>query len=150
VQLLDRPQWYTVSRRSREYVRRIVATLPPERSTVLVGTPVRAVSYLESEGRTEVVIETSTGVKETFDHVIFGAHPDQALGMLTRPAPEHAAALKNFLYQSNRAYLHKDERLMPKNKQAWSRYGLHLFLEKIPRACYVTPTSVQLELHWQI
>ena len=123
LQIVDRPQWRTVSRRSREYVRRIAAALPADRSTILVGSAVASVQRgAGSGGRT--VVRDASGATREFDAVIFATHPADALRMLGPSASaEEAAALGAFRYLGNTAYLHTDPRLMPASRAAWASWN---------------------------
>lgn len=128
VQVLGRPIWRTVSRRSREYVRRVAASLPPARSEIKLSTPVASVSRRVDAacGRARVVVTDKRGNKAEYDHVIFGCHPDQALALLHAGGgvtKEERAALGGFKYQPNTAYLHTDDALMPARRQTWAAWN---------------------------
>jgi predicted NAD/FAD-binding protein/cyclopropane fatty-acyl-phospholipid synthase-like methyltransferase len=120
LQATERPVWRTVSRRSREYVRRLAASLPPERATIRVGVPVERV--VRSGGAVTVTLRG--GEAATFDGVVFGCHPDEALALLGGgAAPAEAAALGGFRYATNAAYLHTDESLMPARRGCWTSWN---------------------------
>jgi cyclopropane-fatty-acyl-phospholipid synthase len=142
LQVLDRPQWRTVSKRSRQYLQRIVAALDPATTTIRLNTSVTAVrrqadASSPSGYRISVTTETKTPTSgsgstttttttrtEVFDYVLFGSHPDEALAMLGRDASaEEKRVLGNFRYQPNTSYLHTDEKLMPVNKACWSAWN---------------------------
>ena len=75
-QALDRPIWRTVSRRSREYVRRIAASLPADRTVIKLETSVVRVTRAQGAGQgqgTRVTIIGEQGSLGVFDHVVFGA-----------------------------------------------------------------------------
>ena len=131
VQLVDRPVWRTVSRRSAEYVRRLVASLPPDRTTIRLGARIARVSRFAAgapggagAGGGDVVLVTDDrGRVEEFDHVIFGCHPDEALALLADSGAEERAALGAFVYSQNAAFLHTDARLMPSRRACWASWN---------------------------
>ena len=107
--------WRTVTGGARQYVERILSTLPDVRPR----TPVVAV---ERHPNTPSII-TADGERRSYDAVIIAAHADEALQMLTQPEAADRAVLGAFGYQDNRAYLHGDISLMPKRaacRSAWN------------------------------
>jgi len=125
LQVLDRPQWRTVSRRSREYIRKIAASLPPARTTIRLGARVAFVRRSSKAGGGTLVHVTEEGGRtQEFDHVVFGAHPDEVLSMLGEGASEaERQVLGRFHYQPNTSYLHTDDSLMPANKACWASWN---------------------------
>ncbi|WP_114395385.1 NAD(P)/FAD-dependent oxidoreductase [Oleisolibacter albus] len=116
LKLKNRPQWRTVHGGSRAYVRKMLAEL---RGTVHRG---RAISMLRRlpDG---VHLQDATGLSEVYDHVIIGAHADQALAMLSDASEEERRILGAFRFQLNRAVLHCDPALMPRRPKAWSAWN---------------------------
>ncbi|MFJ9450814.1 NAD(P)/FAD-dependent oxidoreductase [Herbaspirillum sp. NPDC101397] len=114
LQVNDRPQWRTVKGGAREYVRKIVATLPTVRS----NTQVRAVL----RGDDAVVVRTDTG-EEQFDSVVFATHAPDTLQMLTDADSRERNLLSAVRYQANTAYLHTDLSLMPQRRKVWSSWN---------------------------
>ncbi len=115
LQLFDRPRWLTVAGGGREYVKRLAAQIPDVR----VATPVQSVR----RGGGAVWID-SAGASERFDAVVLGCHSDQALRLLGDGASgEERAVLGAIGYQRNRALLHTDERLLPRNRNVWSAWN---------------------------
>ena len=56
--------------------------------------------------------------------MIFATHPADALrAMGPSASPAEAAALGSFRYSGNTAFLHTDERLMPRAKAAWASWN---------------------------
>lgn len=111
----DRPQWRTVSGGSREYVQKLAAAT---KATFRVATPVQGVVR---EG--DAVRVTHDGGSEIFDHVIFACHSDQALGLLGDADAPERALLGAINYAPNTAWLHRDERLMPRRKKVWAAWN---------------------------
>ena len=129
LQAVDRPQWRTVSRRSREYVRRVTGALDPSTTTIRLSTPVTSVVRKPTSdpasptGAVVTVTDAKGGVAE-FDAVVFGCHPDTALGILGADAsPAEREVLGSFIYQNNVSYLHSDVSLMPQRKAAWASWN---------------------------
>ncbi|MEO8376355.1 MAG: FAD-dependent oxidoreductase [Candidatus Sumerlaeota bacterium] len=114
----NRPQWRTVKGGSREYVRRIVATL---HEPIRLSTPVRAIRRHTDR----VEVESKDGI-ESFDNIIIAAHSDQALRMLGDPTEQEREILGAIAYQANETVLHTDQRVMPKRRRAWAAWNYHL------------------------
>ncbi|KAJ3061061.1 hypothetical protein HDU98_003022, partial [Podochytrium sp. JEL0797] len=118
LQVSDRPKWMTVDGGSRNYVKKVVATLPDARLNVTVTSVVRNLK------NGTVTITDSTGKREVFDHVIFATHSDQALRLLGDDAtPQERSILGDIKFLPNRAILHRDQDLMPKRKAAWASWN---------------------------
>lgn len=116
LQIHNRPQWYTVSDGSREYVRRIAMELPDVR----LQTPVWAIER-DEDG---VWISTARGGREHFDKFILACHPDQALRILgSQASSAEQRILGAIRYQPNRAVLHTDTSLLPKRRRLWSAWN---------------------------
>ena len=58
-----------------------------------------------------------------YDQIILASHADQSLKILDDPSEEEKTILQKFKYVSNKAILHSDRRLMPKNTLAWSSWN---------------------------
>jgi predicted NAD/FAD-binding protein len=119
LQVTNRPQWFTVNGGSREYVRRIAAGL----SDVRLSTPVHSVISLGVAGDAGVMVHTGRG-PERFDEVVLACHSDQALAMLGTAANEAERAILGAVgYHRNRAVLHTDTGLLPRNARAWAAWN---------------------------
>ncbi len=116
LKVANRPEWRTVVGGSREYVRQLSA---PFRDRVRLGLSVTGVQRT-SQGVTVTDIGGST---ERFDHVVLACHGDQAARLLIDQSPGEAEILGSFRYQSNRALLHRDPRLMPRRRRVWSSWN---------------------------
>jgi predicted NAD/FAD-binding protein len=105
LQVRERPQWFTVTGGSREYV----ARLAPRIGHVRLSTPVlgiardlsREAGFGAAHGG-RVAVRTREGV-EWFDEAVLAVHAPQALAMLS-----DAAA---------------DERLLPRRRAAWAAWN---------------------------
>lgn len=111
----DRPQWRTVTGGSREYVAKLAAAL---KLRIATATPVKAVARDDQGVR--ITLNDRT---ETFDHVIFACHSDQALGLLSDASAEERALLGAVRYAPNTAWLHRDTTLMPRRRKVWAAWN---------------------------
>ena len=111
----NRPQWFTVSNRSRTYVKKVLEKISGE-----VFKNYKVSKILRSENNVRILIENEY---QDYDHVILASHADQSLELLDDPSLEESEILKKFTYVSNEAYLHRDENLMPIRKSAWSSWN---------------------------
>ena len=113
----NRPQWYTVSGRSKTYVKKILETLNGE--------------YFKNY-KIKNVLRNKNGVRlyygssnEYFEYskVIFAVHANEILELINDSTENEKKILKNFQYKKNIGYLHNDERLMPDRKNVWSSWN---------------------------
>ena len=111
----NRPQWFTVSNRSRTYVKKVLENISGE-----VFKNYKVSKILRSENNVRILIGNEY---LDYDHVILASHADQSLELLDDPSLEESEILKKFTYVSNEAYLHRDENLMPIRKSAWSSWN---------------------------
>lgn len=115
LQIFDRPLWRTVKDGGIDYVRRIATRL----SDVRLSCPVLSVT--RDEGGLQI---SYVGGGECFDEVVLACHSDQALAVLGPSASEgQRAALSAIRYQPNRAVLHTDPSLLPRNRKMWSAWN---------------------------
>ena len=115
--LSKRPQWYTVAKRSRTYVNKVLTKISGE--------------YYKNY-KINSIKRTSSGVQiyyggnnEFFDYekVILATHADEALALINNPTEQEKRLLSNFSYRENYAILHSDESVMPRNKKVWSSWN---------------------------
>ncbi len=111
-----RPVWRTVGNGSRAYVDKLVV---PFRDRIRTGAPVSAVRRINGA----VEISTPGSEPEWFDHVVIGAHADQALKMLADPSADESGLLGAFSYGRNETVLHCDPFLMPMRRSVWSSWN---------------------------
>ena len=115
--LRNRPQWYTVSNRSRTYVENILSKISGEHFKNYKVTKIKS----NNNG-----IDLYYGGESEFfnyDKVILATHADEALSMIENPSEDEKKILSNFSYKENIAYIHTDEKVMPKNKKVWSSWN---------------------------
>jgi uncharacterized protein len=115
LKLVGRPLWRTVEGGSRVYVERLARAIPDIRLD-------RGVTAVRRSGE-GVVVHDSQGGVERFDHVVIGAHADQALAMLAEPTPREREVLGVFRYSRNLTVLHTDQSLMPRRRRAWASWN---------------------------
>jgi predicted NAD/FAD-binding protein len=67
------------------------------------------------------------GPSQSFDHVIFACHSDQALRILGDAATtQEQEVLSAFPYERNIAVLHTDVSLLPRTRRAWASWNYRL------------------------
>ncbi len=113
--LKNRPQWYTVTGRSRTYVKKVLEKISGE---IFKNYKVNSIYRNENNVRIKIGEDYLD-----YDHVVLASHADQSLKMLDKPTEEEQRILSKFKYVSNEAILHSDENLMPKKKLAWSSWN---------------------------
>lgn len=119
LQVQNRPQWFTVAGGSREYVRRIIATVPDAR----LNCPVHSVRRLPpGQGQAGVAVSSARGT-EVFDDVVLACHAPQALALLTDATAAEREVLGGLRTQPNRAVLHTDTKLLPQRELAWAAWN---------------------------
>lgn len=115
LQVRDRPLWRTVQGGGREYVKKLAATL----GDIRLCSPVLGLKR-DPGG---VLLRTKNGV-ERFDQVVLACHSDQALAILGNSATaEERERLAAIRYEPNRAVLHTDAALLPRNPALWSAWN---------------------------
>jgi predicted NAD/FAD-binding protein len=115
LQVFDRPMWRTVQGGGREYVRKIAAQL----DDIRLACPVSAVTRDEAGLRL-----THGDGSEHFDQVVMACHSDQALSILGFTASDaQREVLSAIRYQPNRAVLHTDRALLPRDEKLWSAWN---------------------------
>ncbi|MCA9295144.1 MAG: FAD-dependent oxidoreductase [Phycisphaerales bacterium] len=116
--LRGRPQWRVVTGGSQRYVDAILDRFT---GRVMTSSPVQHLRRTP-EGN-EVIFNDQ---RESFDHVIFACHSDQALSILGHDASrDERALLSAFPYQTNEAVLHTDTSVLPKRRRAWAAWNYH-------------------------
>ncbi|KAL1741427.1 hypothetical protein HDZ31DRAFT_45464 [Schizophyllum fasciatum] len=124
LQITGKPKWLTIEGGSIKYVQRILARLPP--SQLHLSTPVHSVRTLpDARLRTAARVElrTAAGTTAVYDRVILACHSGAALRILDAGGgitQRERDVLGTFRWTANECILHRDERLMPKSKRAWS------------------------------
>lgn len=112
---LKRPKWRTVAGGSKNYVSKLAGDLD---GCIELGAPVRRVTSMPQG----VTVETPKGAQH-FDAIVMAAHSDQILRTLANPTPEQRALLSAIQFGANTAYLHRDQSLMPRRREAWGAWN---------------------------
>ena len=111
-----RPQWRTVEGGSRSYVEKALGDFG---GRLRLGAGASRLTR-DQDG---VVVATSDGEAERFDHVVIAAHADDALAMLGDADQMEARLLGAFGYAENTAVLHTDAALMPRRRRLWASWN---------------------------
>ncbi len=115
--LKDRPQWYTVTNRSRSYVNKVLSKISGEYYKNYAVNKIK---------RRDSGIDLYYGDKSeyfSYDKVVLACHADQSLSLLDDPSDEEKQILSNFSYKENIAVIHTDQNIMPNNKNVWSSWN---------------------------
>jgi predicted NAD/FAD-binding protein len=112
----ERPQWRTVTGGSRNYHEKLLAPLGRR---LRLSSPVRTM-VRDAFG---ITIWAADQPPERFDNVIVATHSDQALSLLGDASSAEENILSAIPYRPNRVILHRDPRLMPKRRAAWSAWN---------------------------
>ena len=113
----NRPQWYTVSGRSKTYVKKILENINGE---CFKNYKIRSV--LRNKNGVRLYYGSSNEYFE-YDKIVFAVHANEVLNLINNPTENEKKILKNFQYKKNIGYLHNDDRLMPNRKNAWSSWN---------------------------
>ena len=118
IQVTDRPQWWTVKGGARHYVEKIIAGIADKR----LNTPVLRIERDAGALRGGVRIVTRQAI-EHFDKVILATHSDQSLALLPDASSAERKTLGAIRYHANRAVLHTDSAVLPRQKIAWAAWN---------------------------
>jgi predicted NAD/FAD-binding protein len=113
--LVNRPQWYTIIGGSSSYIAPLTAAF---REDIMLNTAVQRV-----ERSADGVIVHSTAGSDRFDQVVLACHGDQALALLENPHEDERRVLANFSFSSNRVVLHTDQSHLPRRRRAWASWN---------------------------
>lgn len=105
----NRPQWYTVTGGSREYVARLTDSF---KDKIKLNTPVE---HVKQEGENWLIDG------ERYDQVVFACHADEALNMMDDTS-SYNDAIGQFDYQDNEIIVHSDTSFMPREKNCWASW----------------------------
>jgi predicted NAD/FAD-binding protein len=116
LRLTNRPQWKFVAGGSRTYVEAMLRDFP--RAPAL-STPPQSIRRTESG----VLLQMPDGQEQHFDHVVIGAHADEALQLLADPSDSERERLGPWRYQPNTVVLHTSLTHLPPNPKLWSSWN---------------------------
>ncbi|WP_435148446.1 NAD(P)/FAD-dependent oxidoreductase [Candidatus Pelagibacter bacterium nBUS_32] len=118
--LKNRPQWFTVSNRSKTYVNKILSNINGEYyKNYEINKIVRGNNGVN-------VYYGSENEFFTYDKVVLASHADESLKIISDATDQEKQILNNFKYRKNIAVIHCDENSMPKNKKAWCSWNSSL------------------------
>ena len=113
----NRPQWYTVTNRSKTYVNKILKTVSGEfYKNYKINKIKRNLNGVQIYYGDETEFFS-------YDKVVVATHADEALKLVEKPSHEEIKILSNFKYKENIAYIHFDENIMPKNRKNWCSWN---------------------------
>ncbi|MFJ1300819.1 NAD(P)/FAD-dependent oxidoreductase [Pseudomonadota bacterium AL_CKDN230030165-1A_HGKHYDSX7] len=118
LQASGRPEWRVVQGGSSAYIR---AMRRRWHVTERIGCPVQQVLRLP-----DGVLVQANHRSEVYDHVVFGCHSDQALGLLGDPSAAEREILGAITYQPNDVVLHTDASLLPSRRKAWAAWNAYV------------------------
>ena len=118
--LKNRPQWYTVSNRSKTYVNKILSNISGEYFKNY------EINKIIRENNLIKVYYGSENEFFTYDKVVLASHADETLNIISDLTPHESEILSNFKYRKNKAVIHSDESSMPKNRKAWCSWNSSL------------------------
>ena len=111
----DKPQWKFVHGGSNSYIKKIIEL---NRFSFSLNTKIDKITRSEKNIK---IIKNNEEV--VFDYIIIATHADQALQIINNPTKNEKEILSKFEYTKNRACLHSDKSMMPKNKKTWSSWN---------------------------
>ena len=118
--LKNRPQWYTVSNRSKTYVNKILSSISGEYfKNYEINKVIR-------ENNLVKVYYGSENEFFTYDKVVLASHADETMNIISDLTSQEREILSNFKYRKNKAVIHSDESVMPKNRKAWCSWNSSL------------------------
>ena len=110
-----RPQWKYVQSGSNSYIKKI---LEFKKFNYNLNTKINKIIRFDNGLK---IIKNDEEI--AFDYLIIATHADQALKIIENPTNDEKRVLSQFEYTRNRAYLHSDKSMMPKNKKTWSSWN---------------------------
>lgn len=132
--VVNRPQWFTIRGGSKQYVNKLVTGFVKAGGTVRVNTPVQSVT--RHDNKVSIVVGAVSHDKASnnaelhseahhliFDDVVFACHADTALKLLQDATTDETEVLRHFHFTKNTAVLHTDAHILPKKPLAWASWN---------------------------
>lgn len=116
LQVNDRPVWRTIENGSIQYVQRAAKEITHTHCDSKV-TSVRKIS--------KGLVLNINGAEAAFDKIIFATHAPVTTKILSENFKMLAESLRPLRTTSNKVYLHRDHKVMPKNKICWSSWNVN-------------------------
>ncbi|HSP84455.1 MAG TPA: FAD-dependent oxidoreductase, partial [Psychrobacter sp.] len=124
LEVVNRPQWFTIKGGSKQYVNKLVKRFVKAGGTVRVNSPVQSVTREDNKVTLKVIDKTDDKTQVlVFDEVIFACHADTALKILQDANPDEQEILSHFTFTDNTAILHTDTSVLPKKPLAWASWN---------------------------
>ncbi len=124
LEVVNRPQWFTIKGGSKQYVNKLVKRFVKAGGSVRVNSPVQSVIREDNKVILRV-IDTADNKTQSlvFDEVIFACHADTALKILQDANSIEQEVLSHFTFTDNTAILHTDTSVLPKKPLAWASWN---------------------------
>jgi predicted NAD/FAD-binding protein len=116
LRLTNRPQWKFVKGGSRTYVEAMLKQFDHAPSLSASPAGIRR----HDNG---VTLVTHKGESLEFDHVVIGAHADEALKLLIDPSKKEEKLLSPWRYQQNEVVLHTSSTHLPPDRKLWASWN---------------------------
>lgn len=116
LRLTNRPQWKFVKGGSRTYVEAMLKQFDHAPSLNAAPAGIRR----HDNG---VTLVTHKGESLEFDHVVIGAHADEALKLLIDPSKKEEKLLTPWRYQQNEVVLHTSSTHLPPDRKLWASWN---------------------------
>ena len=114
LQIFKRPQWKTVLNGCRTYIEKALSQIDNK----FLNEPVLEV--VSEDNKLKLITEKRT---EYFDYCLICSHPPQTLEIFKNADYLTKNLLSKFKYQKNKAVLHFDESVLPREKIAWAAWN---------------------------
>lgn len=111
----NRPQWKFVKGGSNSYIKKII-----KHKNFHYHLNSKISKIIRHNNQIKIM---HNNLENSFDYLIIATHADQALQMLENPTKLEKNILSIFEYTNNKAYLHSDPLMMPKNVKTWSSWN---------------------------
>lgn len=123
--VVNRPQWFTIKGGSKQYVNKLIPRFIKAGGKVRVNSPVQSVTR---DGEKVLLTVQNKGDANNienlvFDEVVFACHADTALKILTDASTTETEVLSHFRFTENTAVLHTDTSVLPKKPLAWASWN---------------------------
>ena len=112
-----RPQWLTVSNGSKSYIDRIL-------KSVNINKKLNSKIQEINTNNSKFYLTDINGIQKEYDKIIFSIHPEKILEIKNDFDSKIINTLNLFKTSKNKAYLHCDSSLMPKNRKVWSSWNV--------------------------
>ncbi|MBE0444530.1 NAD(P)/FAD-dependent oxidoreductase [Psychrobacter sp. FME5] len=128
--VVNRPQWFTIQGGSKQYVNKLVTRFVKAGGKIKVNCPVQSVIRNAVQDKDKVILTLQdknniNGEVESliFDEVVFACHADTALKILQDAGYDETEVLSHFRFTKNTAVLHTDSSVLPKKPLAWASWN---------------------------